>query len=289
MADVVAALRELFAARPATVARTVVTVTGGTLLVMPAAAPTAAGVKVLAAATTASWRPAIGGAFVLVGLATGRVRAVLDGAALTALRTPAVSAVATHCLAARDAAVLGVVGTGVQARAHVDAMLAIRPTIAEVLVVSRRSDRAAALCADVAAATGRRARPVVVAELPAADIVCTCTPATAPVLDSASLAPGAHINAVGSYRPGMVEVPGSVLTGADVYVDDVDAAREEAGDLLAAAAAGEWAWADLAGDLSTLVTAPRRRQSRRSVFKSVGLAVEDLAVAELVADRLGLP
>lgn len=122
-------------------------------------------------------------------------------------------------------------------------------------------------------------------EIPMADIICTCTSSSVALFDGALVRPGTHLNLVGSYRPERCEVDAAVLMRSTIAVDDHAAARAEAGDIVLADA-----WARVAGDLHDLVSGRVIRQdpAEITVFKSVGLAVEDLAVARLAAQRAGL-
>jgi ornithine cyclodeaminase len=205
---------------------------------------------------------------------------MLDGSALTAIRTGAASGLMTDLLAARGARVMAMVGAGAIARDQVSAVRAVRP-VDEVLVWSRTAARAAALAQTV----GGRVVADVTEAVAAADIVTTATPSRRPLFDAAAVRPGTHINAVGAYTPEMVELPQGLLTRALVVVDDREAAAAEAGDLLQAGRGPDASAAD--------VIAGARAQEGQDVtiFKSVGIASQDVAagVAALeAANRLGL-
>ncbi|MGH8894315.1 MAG: ornithine cyclodeaminase family protein [Actinomycetes bacterium] len=292
LAEVVDALGAVFAAGPSLVPRTHVPLGGGdNLLMMPAADDTAVGVKLLMVlpGNQAAGLPAIQGCYVLSDRRSGAPLALLDGAALTRIRTPAVSALATRALARTDVERLAVFGTGVQARAHVDAMLWARPSVVRVEVVGRTRERADRLVADLRG-RGYDARSADPAEGSSAGLICTCTSSAQVVVVSSAVRPGTHVNAVGSYRPDAQEVDAGLVARSRCVVDHLDAAKEEAGDLIAAVRAGPFAWSDVAGDLVGLARGLVRRQDPEEVtfFKSVGLAVEDLVVATLVARRVGL-
>lgn len=278
--EVVQELRETFANGPSVAPRQSLALGKYDLLVMPAAAGPSAGVQV------ATIRPdgALQGLYVLLG-ADGVVVATLDGAALTARRTPAVSALATEALARDDVRRLAVFGTGVQAREHVRAMRWVRPSLEQVEIVGREP---AATERFVAMLRGE-GHPAVVAsaaDASSADLICTCTSSPSPVLVDAKVAPGAHINAVGSGH----EVGDQLLGRARIVVDDLEAAQAESDDLLLAVAAGALAWSDVSGSLVTLARGSSRRSAADeiTVFVSVGLAVEDLVVATLAARNAGL-
>jgi ornithine cyclodeaminase/alanine dehydrogenase-like protein (mu-crystallin family) len=290
--EVVAAVRATFATGPAVLPRQQVVLAGdrGDLLVMPAAAGRTAGVKAVTARAgrARAGQPAVQGIYVLFDADSGAVVATLDGAALTARRTPAVSALATGALARQEVTRLAVFGTGVQAREHIRAMRWVRPSLEQVEVVGREP-----------ASTGRfvamlrgEGHPVVSAtpsEASGADLICTCTSSSEPVLLEDAVKPGAHINAIGSYRPERRELGETLIGRARVVVDD-RAALAESGTLVLAIAAGAMSPADVAGDLVGLARDEVRRETvdEVTVFVSVGLAAADLAVATLAARNAGL-
>ncbi len=291
MADTIEALRSTFTERRPAPERVVAPFDQGNLLTMPAVAGPLAGSKVitLRPGNPGLGLPAIQGVYVLFSPVDGRVRAMLDGACLTALRTPAASALAADHLAKPAATTIGIVGAGVQGRGHLDAMRVVRPTLEHVVVTSRTPASAEAL-ADHARTLGLEARVADAVGAGHCDIVCCCTSAATPVLPD-QVAPGAFVSAVGAYLPEQAELPPALVGGADVWVDAESAARVEAGDLIQAVEAGSWSWERLRGDLVSLVVdgAPELATVRPRVFKSVGLAIEDLALAHLAADRAGLP
>ncbi len=291
MADTIEALRSAFGVRRSAPERVVAAFDHGNLLAMPAVAGPLAGSKVitLRPGNPGLGLPAIQGVYVLFSPVDGRVRALLDGACLTALRTPAASALAAEHLAPRAATTIGIIGAGVQGRGHLEAMRVVRPTL-EVAVVASRTPASAEALADHARALGLEARVADAARASRCDIVCCCTSAATPVLPD-RVAPGAFVSAVGAYLPDQAELSPALVGGADVWVDAESAARVEAGDLIQAVAAGSWSWERLRGDLVSLVVdgAPEFDPVRPRVFKSVGLSIEDLALAQLAADRAGLP
>ena len=272
---------------PAAPPRSHVETDGGTLLLMPAHGPPGVGVKLVTLTPGNPDRnlPFIHAVYVLFDAETQAPLALLDGAALTALRTAAVSGLATRHLARPDARRLVLYGAGVQARSHLEAMRAVRP-IEELVIVSRGRERAEAL-AEHARAAGLLARigdPGAEAE---ADIVCTCTTSIQPVVRGALLAEGAHVNAVGAYTKGMRELDAEAIRRARVVVETRAAAAAEAGDLALAMAEGVVGEDHVVADLSEVVAGGRVRRVDRevTVFKSVGVAFEDLVVARAVLDR----
>jgi ornithine cyclodeaminase len=258
----------------------------GTLLLMPATGPAGVGVKLVTVTPGNAERgePLIGAVYVLFDATTQQPRAVLDGAALTALRTAAVSGLATRFLARSDATRLVLFGAGVQARSHLDAMVTERP-VARVTIVSRSQSRATAL-AEHAVARGLEAdlgSPDAVRD---ADIVCTCTTSERPLFDGRWLPDGVHVNAVGSYRPDARELDTEAVRRAALVVEERGAALAEAGELALAIAEGAIGPGHVRADLHQLTNGAAVRSSPRDVtaFKSVGLAFEDLAVAAALGE-----
>jgi ornithine cyclodeaminase/alanine dehydrogenase-like protein (mu-crystallin family) len=261
----------------------------GSLLLMPAFGEPGVGVKLVTLTGSNPDRglPFIHAIYALFDAQTQAPVALLDGAALTAIRTAAVSGLATRHLARPDASRLAIFGAGVQARSHLEAMRAVRP-LAHVVIVSRTSDRAAAL-ADEARTAGLNARVGSAADVADRDLVCTCTTSETPVFDGTLLPSGAHVNAVGAYRPDMRELDTEAVRRARVVVETREAAMEEAGDLLIAIKEGAVDEDHVVADLSEVVRgAPVRRSDEDvTLFKSVGVAFEDLVVARAAVDRFG--
>ncbi len=261
----------------------------GTLLLMPAHGPQGVGVKLVTVTPDNPDRglPLVQATYALFDASTQAPIAMLDGAALTALRTAAVSGLATRYLARADARRLVLYGAGVQARAHLDAMCATRP-IEEVVVVSRGRARAEALAAD-AGGRGLRASVGEPGAERDADLVCTCTTSTVPVVAGSALAEGAHVNAVGAYTTAMRELDAEAVRRARVVVETRDAAAAEAGDLALAMAEGAIGPDHVVADLAEVVggTVVRTSEADVTLFKSVGVAFEDLIVARAAVDRLG--
>jgi ornithine cyclodeaminase/alanine dehydrogenase-like protein (mu-crystallin family) len=267
--------------------RTHVETRAGTLLVMPAFGEPGVGVKLVTLTPSNPERrlPFIHAVYVLFEAEGQSPVALLDGAALTALRTAAVSGLATRHLARAEAGRLAIFGAGVQARSHLQAMLAVRP-IEDVIVVSRTRERADGLVKEA----GVSARVGAPDDVRDRDLVCTCTTSATPVFDGSMLAPGTHVNAVGAYRPDLRELDTETIERARVVVETREAAMEEAGDLLIAMKEGAIGQDHVVADLSEVVrgVTVRRTAQDVTVFKSVGVAFEDLVVARAAVDRLGL-
>jgi ornithine cyclodeaminase/alanine dehydrogenase-like protein (mu-crystallin family) len=268
--------------------RTSLATPAGALLVMPAAGAAGAGVKLvtLTESNAALGLPFVQAAYVLFDADTQRPEAIIDGTELTALRTAAVSGLATRLLARPDTHRLVVFGAGVQARSHLDAMRAVRP-IDDVVVVSRTPASAAALV-DRAMASGVRARVGEPADVASADLVCTCTTSAVPVFDGSQLPDGVHVNAVGAYRPETRELDTETVRRARVVVETRAVAFAEAGDVSIPIAEGAVTSDHVVADLREVIGGARVRvaDTDLTVFKSVGMAFEDLVVARAALDAL---
>jgi alanine dehydrogenase len=202
--------------------------------------------------------------------ATGARLVTMDGRLITEERTAAVSAVATDRLARKDAGVLALIGSGVQARSHLKALRLVRE-FREVRVWSPRH------AGEFAREFGVRAAASAEGAVRGADVIVTATTSRTPVLQGDWLSPGAHINSVGAPRPDWRELDDAVLARARLYVDSLEAAPREAGDVIAAGR--------VVAELGEVVVGKRPgRQTAEEVtlFKSVGLAVEDVVTADLV-------
>ncbi len=263
-----------------------------TLLVMPAwNASGAFGVKL---ATIAPWNtaqglPTLHGVYVLFDGATGRPRAVLDAGALTARRTAAASALASRYLSRADASVLLVIGTGRVARQLIAAHCAVRP-ISAVRIWGRNAAHASEAAQEVSDATGVHCEAV--ADLKAATvgahIICSATSAETALLRGDWVEPGTHVDLVGAYTPAMCEADAATVAKADqVWVDTLDGARDEAGELIQAIESGGFAWDRVAGDLYAMTAQDgslRTSEDEITLYKSVGAALQDLAAASLCVD-----
>ncbi|MET7757499.1 ornithine cyclodeaminase family protein [Streptomyces sp. NPDC005389] len=261
--------------------RTAVSVPAGELLLMPAAFDSFAGVKIAGVAPGNPVRglPRITGSYLLLDGADLRPLALLDGAALTELRTPAVSALAVRSLTPADRPLrLVLFGAGPQAYGHLEAVLAARE-VAEAVVVAREPVGGRAL-AGYARTLGVLARTGTPDEVAGADLVVCCTTAREPLFDGSLVAPGATVVAVGSHEPTARETDTALVARSEVYVEARTAALREAGDLLVPIAEGAIGPDHIAGDLVDLVAGRGEPAAGRPrFFKSVGMAWEDLAVA----------
>jgi ornithine cyclodeaminase len=288
-----AAYRDVAAGRDRSPLRSHVELADGTLLLMPGVRDGGAGASVklvtVMPANAARGLPTIHALVAWFDAATGQPLAVLDGAEITAMRTGAASGVASRLLARPDASTLGVIGAGAQAAWQVRAVLGARP-IRRVLVYARDAERRARFARSMRDETGMEVVAADTAEkaVREADVICCATTAAEPVFDAAWVQPGTHVNGIGAFRPGMVELPPALFARAAlVAIDSRQAALAEAGDVLAAIEAGAIA----EGGLVEIGTIERDRVVSRdpqaiTVFKSVGLAIQDVAAAGLVVSRL---
>jgi ornithine cyclodeaminase len=286
-----AAFRDVAAGRDRSPLRLHVPLANGDLLIMPGVREGGSGssVKLVTVQPDNAARglPTVQAVVVWFDGETGTPVAVLDGTTVTAMRTGAASGVATRLLAREDAAVLAMLGTGAQAAWQVRAVMAARP-IRELRAFSRDAAARERFVAEMGAELGDGVRVGAAQSaqeaVSAADVVCCATTASRPVFDAGWLRPGAHVNGVGAFRLGMVELPPELFARAAlVAVDSRDAALAEAGDLVAAIDAGHLG-ADAFVEIGTVGRewAATRDPQAITVFKSVGLAIQDVAAAELV-------
>ena len=267
----------------------------GLILTMPSylASADAAAVKVLTVYRRNEGTPyeSHQGVVVLFEAEHGRPVAIADASGVTAIRTAAVSGAATRALARRDARTLAILGTGLQAHAHLDAMRSVR-TIDEVRVWGRTHEKAVAFALEE-----RKRHAVAVEDVPTArdavdgaDIVCTVTSSAEPILEGEWLAPGAHVNAVGYSGAKGRELASSVMARARVIVDRRESALSESGDVLLAIADGAIDENHIAGELGDVIVGRipgRTSEDEVTVFESLGLSIEDLAAVNHVYRKAG--
>jgi ornithine cyclodeaminase/alanine dehydrogenase-like protein (mu-crystallin family) len=264
---------------------------GNRILIMPAGTPDTLGIKLITMFSRAPERalPSVQGLIVLVDATYGEPLAIVDGTVITELRTAAVSAVATNTLARPDASTLAILGAGVQARAHLTALAPIRAWNS-VRIFSRTKENADALCAQ-ARTLGL---PATVTPSPAtavdgADTICTATSACQPVVSADKIPPtGTHLTAVGAFGPTCRELPTELVTRCTLFADSRDSVSREAGDILIPIAEG--ALPDRApvieiGEVLAGTRPGRLAEEENTLFKSLGLPVEDIVACELVYRR----
>ena len=205
---------------------------------------------------------------------TGEPRAIMNAGGITAIRTAAVSGLATRLLAREDTRTLAILGTGTQARSHLEAMHAVR-----------RFDRVLVWSASGRTLDGAESVDTVQEAVRDADVVCTVTSSAVPVLEHGWLKPGVHINAVGSSIPSARELDTGTMSAAALFVDRRESTVNEAGDYLFPLREGALDESHIRAELGEVLIGTadgRRSDDELTVFKSLGLAVEDLAAAEHV-------
>lgn len=236
-------------------------------------------------ANPARGRPAVQGFVTLFERDSGKPVALLDGASITAIRTAAASALATRELARTDAASHGIFGTGVQAAAHLNSILCVRD-VNKVVVWGRDFDKAQQFAERHVRFTGL---DIVAVEDPAVaaacDIVTAVTNSPQPVLRGEWLRPGAHLNLVGAHEPGDREADSDTVARASLYVDSLDGALKEAGDLLIPISEQRIRPEDITGEIGDVLlrrVAGRTSQEPITLYKSLGIVAQDLFAAEYI-------
>lgn len=274
----------------------------GITLFMPAYVPKTGflGAKIVSVFPE-NWKkslPTIHAIVALIDAETGKPEAIFEGTYLTALRTGAASGLATDLLARKDAAVASIFGAGAQARTQLEAVCTVRP-IAKVWVYDPVRQRAEAFAKEMKSRGQPIPSAVMVAGSPSsalreADVVCTVTTSKTPVFNDSDLKKGVHINAIGAFTPETREIPGETVARAKVFVDSLSAALSEAGDLIIPLKEGLIQESHFQGEIGALAAGlvPGRQSDKEiTLFKSVGIAAQDIAVASVTfraAARLGL-
>jgi alanine dehydrogenase len=265
----------------------------GGLAAMPSALPSAdsLGIKVITVfpGNVGTELDSHQGAVLLFEGERGRLLAIIDATEITAIRTGAVSGVATRLLARPDTGDLAILGSGTQARSHLEAMLSVRP-IGRVRVWSRTPQRSEAFGEQASARFGVRVEVVPTAReaVEGADLICTTTSSPQPILLGEWLAPGAHVNAIGAVGPTNRELDTHAIARSRLYVDRLESASNEAGEFVQAQAEGAIGQDHIVGEIGEVLAGivPGRQSSEEiTVFRGVGLAIEDLAAARLIHRR----
>jgi ornithine cyclodeaminase len=242
--------------------------------------------------------PTIHAVVISVDAKTGRPTAVMDGTYLTALRTGAASGVATDILCREDACVAAIFGAGTQSRTQLEAICTVRP-IEKVWVFDKVTRVSSDYVKEMKKKGGPIPADISVAKSPEhavseADVICAATTSFRPVFNDSDLKPGVHINGIGSYTPEMQEIPARTVIRSKVIVDSRQAALVEAGDLVIPIDGGLISDKHIHGEIGELAAGKipgRESEKETTFFKSVGLAVQDVSVAELVlrrANEMGL-
>jgi ornithine cyclodeaminase/alanine dehydrogenase-like protein (mu-crystallin family) len=224
------------------------------------------------------------GAVMLFSRETGELLALMNASEITAIRTAAVSAVATRLLAREDAAHLAIIGAGVQARTHLAALASVRP-IKQARVTCRNIEHAQQLAAEMQPRFSFPIEPVRTNEeaVRGADLIVTATSSLEPVIKKDWISPGAHVNAIGTHSPNSREVDTETMGVARIFVDRRESALNESGDYLLAAKEGAVTPDNILAEIGELLIGAKSGRSLESeitLFKSLGLAIEDVACAD---------
>lgn len=272
--------------------RTQMKLTNGIFLIMPCYDRAGRGLGMKLVKFNESPRPAedrIQATYILFDVDSGCAKLVIPANYLTDLRTAATSAVATKFLAREDARVLGVFGTGRQARAHLQVLRHVR-NFERALVTGKDPAAAQEFAHQMEAELNLKVEAVYARTCAAeSDVLCTCTTSQAPLFDGNMIRQGTHINAIGSFQPTTRELDDTLIRRSRIVIDTYDGALAEAGDLLLPLKSGIIRREHLLADLHQLVTAKkpvRTNPAEITLFKSVGNALEDLAAAELLEETL---
>jgi ornithine cyclodeaminase len=223
------------------------------------------------------------GVVLLFETENGLLKAIVDATAVTAIRTAAVSAVATRLLARPDARNLAIIGAGTQARTHLEAMLQVRK-IRRVRIYNRTQENAVRLAEQ---ASGKYRVKIEVAEtakeaVSGSDLICTTTSSKDPVICGDWITPGAHINAVGAFRPDTRELDTKAVVKSRLYADKIESMLTEAGEYLIPQSEGAIDERHIVGELGEVLAGRkpgRKNEEEITLFKSLGIAIEDLAAA----------
>ena len=224
------------------------------------------------------------GAVTLFSRDTGELLALMNASAITAIRTAAVSAVATRLLAREDAQELAIIGAGVQARTHLSALACVRP-IKRARIVARNFEHAQRLADELQSSFPFPIEPVRKNEdaVRGADLIVTATSSLQPVIDKDWISPGTHVNAIGTHSPSSREIDSATMAAARIFVDRRESALNESGDYLLAAKEGVVSPDSIVGEIGELLIGTktgRTSETEITLFKSLGLAIEDVAAAD---------
>ncbi len=229
------------------------------------------------------------GAVMLFSRETGELLALMNASEITAIRTAAISAVATRLLAREDAQQLGIIGAGVQARTHLAALGAVR-AIRHARVAARNIEHAQQLVREMQPKVGFPIESVGTNEeaVRGADVIVTATSSLEPVINRDWISPGAHINAIGTHSPNSREIDSATMAVARIFTDRRESALNEAGDYLLAAKEGLITPENILGEIGELLIG--RKTGRTSateitLFKSLGLAIEDVVSADYLYQK----
>ena len=219
----------------------------------------------------------------------GSLKACFDGDEITALRTGAASGVATKFFAASKGKSLAIFGTGAQAFTQVEAMMCVRP-IEKIFVFSRNLMSSKTFSNSVSEILRVNAVHGVLKNLKEVDIICTATPSKKELFTLSNLKEGVHINAIGSFKSDMIEISSDIIKNSKIIVDSVVSSKKEAGDLIQAEKNSSWDYENIFAELGSITKNKKYIKEciqQNSLFKSVGLGFQDLALTELILKKIG--
>ena len=260
------------------------------ILVMPSSAFGITGVKITSLYKNNPSRklPMTQGLMVIIDNETGAPIALLDAVSLTTLRTGAASGLATELLSRQESNTLGIFGSNEQAEMQIAGVMVSR-AIQKIFVFATDKEKTISFCKKISAKTGIETIASENAnDSLLCDIICTATNSCQPVFKQENVKPGTHINAIGSYRPGCREIPGGTIAKSKLVVDQLKAALNEAGDILIPLNEGLINSSHIYAELGEIVSGKKQGRTgddEITVFKSVGIAVQDLALAKAVLDK----
>jgi len=260
------------------------------ILIMPSSAFGITGVKISSLYKNNPSRnlPMTQGLMVIINNETGEPVAMIDAVYLTELRTGAASGLATELLSRKDSKTLGIFGSNEQAEMQIEGVTEVR-NINKIFVFARNKEKTIEFCKKISAKTGIQIIPAENADnLKSCDIICTATNSCEPVFEHQYVKPGTHINAIGSYKPTCREIPGETIIKSKLIVDQMKAALAEAGDILIPLSEGLINSNHIYAELGEIVSGKKTGRTSNdeiTVFKSVGIAVQDLALAKLVLNK----
>jgi ornithine cyclodeaminase/alanine dehydrogenase-like protein (mu-crystallin family) len=260
------------------------------ILVMPSSAFGISGVKITSLYKNNPSRnlPMTQGLMVIIDNETGEPIAMLDAVSLTALRTGAASGLATELLSRKDSKVMGIFGSNEQAEMQIAGVIASR-AIEKIFVLARNKEKTISFCKKMALKTAIETLPAKNADdLFLCDIICTATNSCEPLFEDRQIKRGTHINAIGSYKPDCREIPGETIAKSKLVVDQRKAALSEPGDILIPLNEGLINSSHIYAELGEIVSGKKQGRTgddEITVFKSVGIAVQDLALAKAVLNK----
>tara|TARA_B100000073_G_scaffold76956_1_gene58125 strand:+ start:633 stop:1583 length:951 start_codon:yes stop_codon:yes gene_type:complete len=220
---------------------------------------------------------------------TGKKIAILNGDIITSMRTGAASGIATKILSNKSVDTLAIFGTGVQANSQIEYITHVR-SIKRIFVYGRDLISSKKFAKNISKNLNIDVNIGTNDDLSKVDIISTVTPSRNPLFDHENLKPGVHINAIGSFKPSMVEIPIETIISSNVFVDSIGACKDEAGDLINASENSDWTFNDVCceiGDIINKTETYKQNSKKITLFKSVGIGIQDLVMSELILDKLG--